>query len=214
MRRQLNDRSRPGFAAALLHASHSRMNQRPSFTVHEDTPARFTVDEFMHLVETAPIADWQGKVELVDGIIVRMSPANTPHWNVQRVTHARLYDVMKDEPGNWVVGIEPRIRLAGDTIREPDVALLRDPDLSGKTIDRAFLFLAIEVADSSLSIDLGAKQSDYATAFVPHYWVADIQNRKVWIMSHPSGGDYLNCRTATFGDEIDVPNTKQRISID
>lgn len=190
------------------------MNQRPSFTVHEEMPARFTVDEFLQLVESAPIAEWHGKVELVDGIIVRMSPANTPHWNVQRVTHARLYDVMKDESGNWVVGIEPTVRLTGTTIREPDVAMFRDPDLSGRTIDRASLFLAIEISDSSLSIDLGAKQRDYAAAFVPHYWVADIQNRKVWIMSNPSGGDYLNRRTVPFGDEIDVPDTKQKISID
>lgn len=190
------------------------MNQVPSFTEHVETPARFTVEEFLQLRQTAPVADWIGKVELVEGIIVRMSPANTPHWNVQRVTHARLYDAMKDEPRSWVVGQEPAIRLAAGTIRQPDVALLRDPDLSGKTIDRVSLFLAIEIADSSLPIDTGAKQRDYAEAFVPHYWVVDIQNRIVRVMAEPSGGDYGRKTTVPFGTDIDVPGTNQKIAID
>lgn len=190
------------------------MNRVPSFTVHEETPARFTVEEFMYLRQTAPLIEWMGKVELVEGIIIRMSPADTPHWNVQRVTHARLYDAMKAEPHGWVVGQEPAVRLSGDTIRQPDVALLRDPDLSGKTIDRSALFLAIEVSDNSLPIDTGAKQYSYAEAFVPHYWVVDVQNREVRIMSNPSGGNYRTSRTVPFGTEIDVPDTEQKITID
>lgn len=190
------------------------MNQSPAFTVHEDTPARFTVDEFMHLAETTPIVDWLGKVELIDGIIVRMSPANTPHWNVQRVTHARLYDAMKGEPGNWVVGVEPAVRLGVGTIREPDVALLRDPDLSGKTIDRAALFLAIEIADSSLSIDMGSKRRSYAEAFIPHYWVVDMKRRQIQVMGRPSGGDYQVRHEVPFGTLIDIPGTGQKIAID
>jgi Uma2 family endonuclease len=39
--------------------------------------------------------------------------------------------------------------------------------------------LVIEVADSSLSLDLGTKLSRYARAGIRRYWVVDIKSRKL-----------------------------------
>lgn len=189
------------------------MDQSAAMTVLEETPARFTVDEFMQLIEASPISDWMGKVELVEGIIVRMSPAHVPHWNAQRVTYDKLYQAMRGVP-DWIVGQEPAVRLSGDTIREPDIALLRDPDLSRKVIDRTALFLAIEIADSSLPIDIGAKRRNYAEAFIPHYWVVDVNGREVRVMQDPMGGDYRTQASIPFGREIEIPGTDRTIVID
>jgi Uma2 family endonuclease len=190
------------------------MNRSAEFTRWEETPARFSAEEFLKLCDQAPISEWLGKVELVHGIIVHMSPANTAHWNAQRVIHQNLYELVRAKGGGeWIAGIEPTVRLAADTLREPDVALLRQPDLGEPVIDRTALILAIEVADSSLKADLGTKRADYAAAYVPHFWVVDLNGRKVHIMSGPERNDYRFKQPVDFGTAIDVPEIGGRITI-
>ena len=185
-----------------------------NLTVEQDEPARFTAQEFMQLAQMKPVCDWTGKTELIRGIITRLAPAHIPRWNAQRVTHQRLYEALRDVRETWIVGQEPSVRLAGDTVRQPDVALLRDVGEVGELFDRAALFLAIEIADSSRNIDLGAKRLTYAGAFIPHYWVVDSKHRIVRIFSNPSAGDYRDARPVPFGTPIDVPGTDRTIVID
>ena len=183
-------------------------------TVLKETPARFTADEFLELLEASPIANWSGKTELVKGVITRIAPAEIPHWNAQRITFLRLHDALRDLSDEWLVGQEPMVRLAGDTIREPDVAILRLAGMVGKTFDRAALFLAIEIADSSLKLDLNAKRYVYAEAFVPHYWVVDLKGRRTHVMSDPLGGDYQRQLVTPFGEELAIPDLGRSIILD
>ena len=186
---------------------------RPLFRARE-VRARFTADEFMELVEHAPINDWTGKVELVDGEVVRMAPANIPHWSIQQNLSSQLRSIFAELGPDWLVGPEPSVRLGPSLVREPDVAVFQRPDLTAKVFDRAALFLAIEVADTSLRIDLGRKLADYAQAGVPHYWVADIAARQIWVMSVPQGRDYANKERLAFGEPLPVPGTDQTITLD
>ena len=43
----------------------------------------------------------------------------------------------------------------------------------------------IEVADSSLAYDLGAKASLYAAAGIADYWVVDVVNRRLHVFRDP-----------------------------
>lgn len=190
------------------------MNASEMIAPFKQVPVRFTADEFMELVRHPPVADWLGKIELVDGEIVRMAPANVPHWNAQRIVFLRLQSAFAELGPDWIVGQEPTVRLAAGTMREPDVAVLRDPDLRATIFDRVALFLAVEVADTSLKIDLGRKQQDYAEAFVPHYWVVDLNNRRTHVMTDPRAGSYGNRRTVPFGEPIVVAAIPLTITID
>ena len=177
--------------------------------------ARFTADEFMELARHEPIAGWTGKVELVDGEIVRMAPANIPHWVVQRSIVLQLQSIFADLGTDWVVGHEPTVRLAPRIVRIPDVAVLHRPDLAAEGIfPREALFLAVEVADSSLKIDLGRKRRDYARAAVPHYWVADLGARRVLLVSDPANGAYRIEREVGFGQPLPVPGTHATITVE
>ena len=176
------------------------------------TPVRFTAEEFMELAQHPPINDWAGKVELVEGEIVRMSPAHLPHWNVQRLAIMHLqavYGAMGDE---WVVGGEAAVRLGKLTVRVPDVAVLRSPDLTAMAADRSALFLAVEVADSSLRNDLGRKMRAYTAASIPHYWVVDIRGRQVHVMKEPVDSDYRSKQLIAFGDGVPVPGTDATVT--
>lgn len=190
------------------------MTAAERITQLHSVPARFTVDEFMELVRHPPIADWVGRVELVRGEIMRMAPANVPHWNAQRLVCLRLQSALAPLGPDWIVGQEPTVRLSGDTLREPDVAVLRDPDLRATLFDRTALFLAVEIADTSIRTDLGAKRRDYAEAFVPHYWVVDLNTRTTHVMTDPRGGDYGQRRPVPFGQAIRLPGPDIDIVID
>jgi len=178
------------------------------------TPVRFTVDEFMELVRHPPIADWTGKVELVGGEIVRMAPANIPHWRVQHDTAQRLRAVYAERSDDWLVGPEPTVRFADRTVRLPDVGVFRRPDLTGTVFDAADLFLAVEVADTSLRLDLGPKLAVYASAAVPHYWVVDLNTRTTIAMAGPDGDGYASRLPFRFGEPIPVPGTDASVVID
>jgi Uma2 family endonuclease len=186
----------------------------PSRIDHRDPmPARFTAAEFIELVQHPPIVDWPGRIELVEGEIIRMAPANIWHWNTQRLTFLRLQSALADAGVDWIVGQEPTVRLRPDTIREPDVAVLRDPDLTAALFDGAALFLAVEVADTSLAIDLGGKRRDYAEALVPHYWVIDLNGGCVHVMAQPEAGDYATRSLIRFHEPLMVPGTTASIVI-
>lgn len=189
------------------------MNAFEKIAPYEQVPVRFTADEFMELVQHPPIALWSGKIELVDGEIVRMSPANIPHWRVQHDTAQRLRALFASD-ADWLVGPEPTVRFPDGAVRLPDIGVFRRPDLSLPVFDAAALFLAVEVADTSLQIDLGPKLRAYAGAGIPHYWVVDLNGRQTHVMADPRTGSYDDRRTVPFGEPIAVPPIPLTITID
>ena len=178
----------------------------------EQAPVRFTAAEFMELVQHPPISDWVGKIELIDGEIVRMSPTNLPHWRMQQEVAQQLRSIFADRPGG-LVGPEATVRFDKRSIRLPDVGAFRDPGPARKVLDVADLFLAVEIADTTLRHDLGRKRAAYAEAGVPHYWVVDVNGRKVHVMAEPEAGDYGSKRVVPFGDPIDVPHAGAAVVI-
>lgn len=190
------------------------MTAQQRLTPHHPVPARFTAEEFMALCQHPPISDWVGKVELVEGEIVRMSPPHLPHWNVQRIIHLLLLDLFRAVGPEWVVGVEAAVKLSTDTLRIADIAVLRTPDLTRQgALERDDLFLAVEIADSTLRNDLGVKLRDYAAAAVPHYWVVDIKKRETHVMSAPDGTAYTERRRIAHGEPIAVPGTDAVITL-
>lgn len=179
----------------------------------EETPVRFTAEEFMELAQHPPVCDWVGKVELIEGEIVRMSPAGGPHWNVQRLANLQLNSVFSGLGSEWIVGTEAPVRLGKLTVRVLDVAVLREPDLTAMAFDKAALFMAVEIADTTLHNDLGRKLRAYAAAGVPHYWVVDVNGREVHVMADPHEGNFRAKRLIPFGQPIAVPGTDATITL-
>lgn len=178
-----------------------------------ETPLRFTAEEFMALATRPPLADVPGKLELVDGRIVRMSPAHALHWMAQQRINQDLAAAFRDMPDSWWVGPEASVRLSARKIRLPDVAVLRDPKPTRAAFPSDLLFLAVEISDTTLRVDLGPKRRDYALAGVPHYWVVDLVGREVHVMADPSGAEYVSTGAIPFGQSIAVPGTGAAITI-
>ena len=62
----------------------------------------------------------------------------------------------------------------------------------------------IEVADSSLSLDVGPKLAAYASARIPQYLVADLVNDRVLMHEEPAGNSYLRVTTSVHGETVQI----------
>jgi Uma2 family endonuclease len=169
-----------------------------------------SVDEFEALAKSEGW-DEDTRVELLDGEVVWMSPINDPHAAcVKRLN--RLFNRHYAED-RMLVSVQDPIRIEHYDEPQPDVALLRPrPDFyATATPTPADILLLIEVADTTLSRDLGRKTRIYASGGVVEYWVVDINNRVLYVHRAPEGGRYASRQvlsssdriTATFAPEVE-----------
>ena len=136
------------------------------------------------------------RVELLEGVIVEMSPQSPPHAAaIQRL----------DRLLQRLIGDRASVRVqmpfaAGDlSLPEPDVAVVPLGDY--ETSHPARALLVIEVADSSLRKDRRLKVEIYARAGVPEYWVVGLSGL-VEVCTEPVEGAYRRVTPARRGDRI------------
>jgi Uma2 family endonuclease len=150
-------------------------------------------DEFERTVEQGLFRD--ERIELLQGVLVEMSPQGTRHAaTIQRLT-AKLVALLV---GRADVRIKLPLAVTPDSLPEPDVAVVASGDY-----DRAHpttAFLVIEVAESSLNKDRLVKAALYATAAVQEYWIVDVVAGVIEIHTDPISGRYTREIPARPGD--------------
>lgn len=147
---------------------------------------RFTPHQFAQL-QTAGILSEDDRYELLDGLVVHQMPPNPPHaMCTHRLT--RLLLALFSDP-EWYVGIQSPVSLP-DSVPMPDLFVARGPDTryASRHPGPKDLVLVIEVADTSLDVDMNTKLPMYARGRVPQVWVVDLKNRRVQVFSQPRGG--------------------------
>ena len=136
---------------------------------------------------------WSAKrYELIDGeLIDRQMGKNSPHIMAAMWLHEWLIAIFgfrrvhKEDPID--VATEDRER----NEPEPDLVVLRAPlQELGREPRGEDILLAIEVAASTLRMDLSTKAELYARAGIPDYWVLDVDNRRMIVHREPAAGKY------------------------
>ena len=122
--------------------------------------------------------------------------------------------IFGDGIDGFIVGQELTVRLGESTVRDPDIAIFRDPGTIKGMPDHDVLLFVAEVLDTSLREDLGPKRLIYAAAAVPEYWVVDVNARLVHRFTAPKDGDYSGEEEIRFGEPLAVPGTDQTITLD
>ncbi|WP_448570839.1 Uma2 family endonuclease [Trichothermofontia sp.] len=88
-----------------------------------------------------------------------------------------------------------------DSEPEPDIAIVRLPETTYR--DRhptpADIFWLIEVAQTSLAIDLEVKAALYATAAILECWVIDLTVPQLHSLCQPQAGQYRDIQTRREG---------------
>lgn len=199
-----------------LRARLSLMNDlSPREWIAEEKFVGFSVEEYIDLTEHSPLNSWEGKLELVDGEIIRMSPPAWPHSEVARRIFLALNRVLGDGVDGWIAGYEISFILSRvpRTVRQPDVCIFRVPQDVDRVLTSESLLIAIEVADTTLKDDLGAKHDDYAAAGIADYWVADVNKRETHVFSGPVDGAYRGRDLLPFGSQLALPQGMGRVTI-
>jgi Uma2 family endonuclease len=146
---------------------------------------RFTVKEYHRLGEVGLFGP-EDRVELIDGYIIKKAMQNTPHSRAVRRLVTRLSRFAGQQ---WAIQAQLPITLQRSE-PEPDGCVMIGPeerydDRNPRPRDIA---LVIEIADTSLALDRGAKLRAYARNRLPVYWIVNILDRRIEVYTLPQPG--------------------------
>jgi Uma2 family endonuclease len=146
-------------------------------------PTRFTVEQYFGLVE-AGLLEEDDRVELLEGVVVSMSPRTARHDAGVCLVHEALRTAVGDR---GVVRVQCTLVLPPHRAPEPNVAVV--PGTLGECDTRhpTTALLVVEVADASLPQDRITKGRIYAAAGVPEYWILNLRDDQVEV--HRTGSD-------------------------
>lgn len=135
------------------------------------------------------------RVELIGGVLVKMSPQYAPHAS----TVQKLMQLLVRRLDRFTVRVQSPLALSEDSEPEPDVAVV--PLGHYETEHPTGALLVIEVSDSSLRTDR-TKAAVYAAAGIGEYWIVNLGARAVEIYSTPRGERYTEVRTLGTGETL------------
>jgi Uma2 family endonuclease len=184
--------------ATVSIASPVGMVSPPPVAVH-----RFTVAQYHRMIATGVLTE-NDRVELLGGVIVDKMPQHPAHAGTISILLAKLQAKLSR---GWIVRVQSPITLE-DSEPEPDLAVVRGPEEKYLTAHPTpeDIALVIEVADSSVEYDRSLKQSAYARARLPVYWIVNLIELKVEVYTEPRAGKMPIYRgEEEFGVENGVP---------
>lgn len=185
------------------------MNEIVRSATFSEAAGRFSAREFIRMKELGAFDGM--RVELVQGLIVRMNPPFLSHGMRQALIIYQLF--LAYESAGVIISGDTGIQLDAATIRAFDAVVARDEPADMKLLVPENVLLAVEIADTSLAKDLGPKRDDYAKAGIPVYWVVDLNARCVHVLAEPVDGQYRNTQTRTMFDELTPPGASKPIQI-
>jgi Uma2 family endonuclease len=151
--------------------------------------------EFERLVDTGAFDE--ERIELLDGVIVEMSPQSTWHADaIMQLTEL----LMRAVQGRARVRVQLPFAASEVSLPEPDVALVPPGDYRSAHPQTAHLI--VEVALESLRKDRTLKAELYARARVPEYWVVNLVDRCIEVRTLPVDGAYTKLDTFTPGASV------------
>ena len=156
---------------------------------------KWSVEDYHQMIETGLL---EGKpVELLEGEIINMSPEGIPH----SYTNHSVTEYLRKLLSKLAVVREAHPITLDNSEPEPDIAVVRLPE----TIYAQHhpyaqdIYWLIEIANKSLDKDLYEKNSTYARNSIPEYWVIDLVNKKLWVMTNPQDNNYRDIKEITTG---------------
>ncbi|CAN5368389.1 Uma2 family endonuclease [soil metagenome] len=159
-----------------------------------------TVAEYEKLGEIG-FFDGDGRVELLRGEIIKMSPIGGPHVKLTAKLCKLLAGALAEKA--YVLS-QSSLRLA-DSEPQPDMMVIMPTEENNAELPtpRVLFFLA-EVCETSYEKDRDIKLPIYAEAGILEVWLVHIAAQRVEVYTQPSQADgmYLQKRTYQMGDQI------------
>jgi Uma2 family endonuclease len=165
------------------------------------TTAQISLAQYEIMMETG-VFDGVNRqhVELIRGVICEMNPIGNEHNLVVGQLTDWCYDHWGREP--FMIRVQsPLLLPTHNSVPEPDIAIVTRKRYTRHPLPEN-VYLLVEVADSSVNVDLGEKRALYAEAGIKDYWVVNIPSRVIHVYRSPQDGSYQE--VATFRDQEQI----------
>ena len=181
--------------------------------VADDEPHRyrFTVEAFNRMAEAGVFGE-EERVELIDGEVYKVSPANPPHSAIvnqlAKLLILRLHDA-------FTVRIQSPNVVSRHSQPEPDVLVAdakTDMYMTAHPTSEDTV-VAIEVSDTTYRFDRNKKLPMYARARVPAVWIVDVKRRRIETFVDPEDETYKTTQVVERGGRVTVPGTDVTVDV-
>jgi Uma2 family endonuclease len=165
-------------------------------------PTRIPTSEYLRLVAAGVLGE-DDRVELLEGVIVAMTPSNPPHATAVTKT---TYALMRAVADRGVVRTQCGFIASRWSVPEPDVAVVPGHVDDYTTSHPRSALLVVEVSDSSVKQDRLSKSRIYAAAGVAEYWIVNLRESMIEVMRDPDPATalYRDTHIATAGETLEL----------
>jgi len=168
----------------------------------EPRPVKLTARDFLQLAEAGAL-DAHPRTELIDGVIVAMSPQHSTHSRVHGILYQRLVNAVAERLPGYSTLIEVSVQISEHQMPQADLVVTNydgpDAPIPGSTVA-----LLVEIAHTTAKFDRITKASIYAAGGIPEYWVIDIPAAEVVRFGQPVDGVYREEKPVPFGMRVDA----------
>ena len=166
-------------------------------------PHRFSRAEYDRMVELGALEDLP--VELLDGVIVHVTPQGGEHAGVVQV----LMTLLTAAVAEMRVRVQAPMVVGDRSEPEPDLVVLERPDARAHPSTAA---LVIEVVVSS-EREARYKAAIYAQADVTEYWIVRVRDRTVEVLTRPGPDGYAVSEVRSGDDVLAPPTVDTRFTV-
>jgi Uma2 family endonuclease len=173
----------------------------------------FTVAEY-HRMGEAGILHEDDRVELIDGVIVQMSPIGSRHAACVDRLAAVLMRALGERA---IVRVQNPVTIGRLSEPQPDLMVLkpRDDFYAARHPGPSDVLLLIEVTDTTGVYDRATKLPLYARSGIVEAWVVDVRRHVIEVYRGPTLRGYRTRRDVPRGRHI-VPaaTPRMRVAVD
>ena len=166
---------------------------------------RLTVRQYDRMVKDGTIAEDE-RVELIEGLLAAKASRNRGSIAAGNKALRVLWRII---PPGWHVAKGAPIVVSDWSKPEPDLAVIRGEveDYDGRDVQAVDVALVVEIAAALRVPGLASERTDrarmYAAAGIPVYWIVNLVDGQVEILSEPGRDGYQSHQV--FGRGQDVP---------
>lgn len=167
---------------------------------HTVTRHKISVADYHQMIRIGILSE-ADQVELLAGEVICMSPKGSRHASAIKKVLSWL---PKQLPSGVQLQIQDPIILQDHSEPEPDLVLLKERSdfYADGHPQPADILLVAEVADSSLELDRSVKAALYAAAGIAEYWIINLPEQQVVMMTQPRDGGYQDQQVVQKGESL------------
>lgn len=166
---------------------------------HQLAKRWFTVSEYHRMAEAGILTE-DDRVELIEGVIIRMSPIGSRHAACLN----RLNALLGSQAGqSFIVSVQNPIITDDYSEPQPDVSLLRMREhyYAQEHPKPEEVLFAIEVADTTVETDRSVKIPLYARAGIPEAVLVNLRQEVIEVSTEPVQGQYQAVKILRRGEQ-------------